>query len=56
MQMVEHQIEDLEQRDFAHWPPPSGGQGWPNVHFELLLRYTGRDSAHGQVLWRELLP
>lgn len=46
MQVVEHQIEDLEQRDFAHVASSRRRQCGSDVGFKLLVRYTGRDSAH----------
>jgi hypothetical protein len=46
MQSVQHIVEHLVQRYFAHKPSFGRAQKGQYMHLEFFLRYTRWDSAH----------
>ena len=49
VQSVQHIVEHLVQRDFAHEPSFRGTQQGQDMGLELILSYTRRDSAHSSL-------
>lgn len=56
VQAIQHVIEHLVQRNFAHIAPLGSTQIRQDMSFKLLLRYTRWDSAHDWFTFGRVLP